>query len=78
MVDEIRELVRETCASETNIHGYGAWSHHIVTAIKCAKQLAKKIERSWKKMMPEAQEMISGRYKAVRKFLSPARRAIKY
>jgi hypothetical protein len=40
MIAEIGELVRQACARETNVYGYGIWTHHIVPVVKTAKELA--------------------------------------
>jgi uncharacterized protein len=43
IIEEIRKLVEEACKKESNPFGYGAWSHHIVSVVKYAKILAKKL-----------------------------------
>lgn len=40
MMREIERIVREACARETNIFGYGIWTHHITQVVKNAKRLA--------------------------------------
>lgn len=40
MVEEIERIVREACAKETNIFGYGIWTHHITQVAKNGKRLA--------------------------------------
>ncbi|HYF83502.1 MAG TPA: HD domain-containing protein [Clostridia bacterium] len=40
MIEEISNLVEETCKMDTNKFGYGIWSHHIVYVVQYAKQLA--------------------------------------
>ena len=39
-IQELEKLVREACAKETNIFGYGIWTHHITQVVKNGKQLA--------------------------------------
>jgi len=41
---EIANLVEKTCKKKSNYYGYGAWSHHIVSVVKYAKILAKKLK----------------------------------
>ncbi len=43
LIENIRRVVEEACKKETNYFGYGAWSHHIVSVVKYAKILAKKL-----------------------------------
>lgn len=43
MIEAIRELVRETCAAETNASGYAAWTHHIVVVVENSLKLAEKL-----------------------------------
>ena len=40
LVDEVADIVRETCAQKTNRFGYGIWTHHIVQVRKYARLLA--------------------------------------
>jgi uncharacterized protein len=40
MIGEIARIVEETCARETNIFGYGIWTHHITQVAQTAKNLA--------------------------------------
>lgn len=40
MMREIERIVREACAKETNIFGYGIWTHHITQVAKNAGRLA--------------------------------------
>lgn len=40
-VSEIVTLVREACAADTNIFGYGIWTHHIVEVVRFGKRLAR-------------------------------------
>lgn len=37
---EIKKIVREACKAETNIFGYGIWTHHITQVVKIGKKLA--------------------------------------
>ena len=41
MITEIAEIVEEACASETNVFGYGIWTHHVTQVAKNGKCLAK-------------------------------------
>lgn len=43
MIDEICSLVEDACKRDTNIFGYGIWSHHIVYVAQYAKQLADRL-----------------------------------
>ena len=40
MLAEIARIVEEACAKETNIFGYGIWTHHITQVTKNGKRLA--------------------------------------
>ena len=40
MIAEIGGIVEAACRSSANKFGYGIWSHHIVSVVKYAKQLA--------------------------------------
>lgn len=40
MITEIARIVEEACAKETNIFGYGIWTHHITQVAKNGKRLA--------------------------------------
>ncbi|MFZ5966931.1 MAG: HD domain-containing protein [Bacillota bacterium] len=42
MIEEISKVVEDACKRDSNIFGYGIWSHHIVYVVKYAKQLAEK------------------------------------
>ena len=44
MIEEIRKLVKEACEDKKNEYGYGAWSHHISSAVKYAELLAGKLD----------------------------------
>lgn len=43
MIEEIGQLVEAACKSDSNMFGYGIWSHHIVHVVKYAKRLAEKL-----------------------------------
>lgn len=43
MIQEIKELVKETCKKETNYFGYRAWKEHILPVVKFSKILADKL-----------------------------------
>lgn len=40
MIQQIEAIVRDACAQETNIFGYGIWTHHITHVARHAKRLA--------------------------------------
>lgn len=40
MIEEIERIVEEACAKDTNIFGYGIWTHHIVQVVENGKRLA--------------------------------------
>ena len=40
MITELTELVKAACAKETNVFGYGVWTHPITQVAKNAKRLA--------------------------------------
>ena len=40
MIAEIAEIVEQACAEETNVFGYGIWTHHISQVARNAKCLA--------------------------------------
>ena len=42
MIDNIAKLVEDTCRSENNYFGYGAWTHHIQHVVKYSKLMASK------------------------------------
>lgn len=39
-IEEIRKIVRQACAEETNVFGFGIWSHHITQVAENARRLA--------------------------------------
>ncbi|MFA6548252.1 MAG: HD domain-containing protein [Candidatus Magasanikbacteria bacterium] len=43
MIKKIAKMVELACKQKTNYFGYGAWTHHIVSVVKYAKLMAKKI-----------------------------------
>ncbi|MFC1686362.1 HD domain-containing protein [Patescibacteria group bacterium] len=43
-IKKIEKFVQETCKKESNKWGSSAWTHHIVTVVKYAKSLAKKLD----------------------------------
>ncbi len=43
MIKSISNIVEDACKSDSNIFGYGIWSHHIVNVVKYAKGLAEKL-----------------------------------
>jgi uncharacterized protein len=40
IIDEIATVVQEACARDTNIFGYGIWTHHITQVVENGKRLA--------------------------------------
>lgn len=40
MIKEVEKIVEEACAKETNIFGYGIWTHHITLVVENGKRLA--------------------------------------
>jgi uncharacterized protein len=40
VIAEIAEIVERACAEETNVFGYGIWTHHISQVARNAKRLA--------------------------------------
>ena len=40
MIGDIRAIVERACAAETNIFGYGIWTHHITKVAENARRLA--------------------------------------
>jgi hypothetical protein len=43
MIEAIANIVEAACRRETNIFGYGIWSHHIVYVVKYSKLLAEQL-----------------------------------
>jgi uncharacterized protein len=43
LIKEIEKIVEDACKSNSNIYGYGIWSHHIVYVVKYARLLAEKL-----------------------------------
>ncbi len=44
IIKKLAKIVERTCRRKTNYFGYGAWSHHIVSVVKYAKILARKLK----------------------------------
>ena len=40
LIQEIESIVEAACAADTNIFGYGIWTHHITQVAEQAKQIA--------------------------------------
>jgi len=40
VIKEIEKIVEEACKAETNVFGYGIWTHHITQVVKIGKKLA--------------------------------------
>lgn len=43
MLTKISKLVEDACKKETNVAGYGAWTHHICSVVEYSKILAEKL-----------------------------------
>lgn len=43
IIEAISKIVEDACKSDSNIYGYGIWTHHIAYVVKYAKQLAEKL-----------------------------------
>lgn len=43
VIETIRKLVEQACRSNTNVFGYGIWTHHIVYVVHYGKQLASEL-----------------------------------
>jgi uncharacterized protein len=43
MIEKIRKLVEEECKKDSNIFGYEIWTYHILSVVRYAKLLAKKL-----------------------------------
>ena len=41
VIAEIAKIVQEACARESNVFGYGIWTHHITRVVAHGKRLAK-------------------------------------
>lgn len=41
IIEEIERIAEEACKADTNIFGYGIWTHHITQVVKIGKKLAK-------------------------------------
>ena len=41
MIAEIASIVEKACAQETNIFGYGIWTHHITQVVQNGNRLAR-------------------------------------
>lgn len=44
MIEYISKIVEDACKNNSNIFGYGIWSHHIVYVVNYAKKLAEKLD----------------------------------
>ena len=40
VIQEIKEIVKQACAADTNVFGYGIWTHHITKVVVSAGRLA--------------------------------------
>lgn len=45
---DLHNLVKNACKKKTNIFGYGAWTHHILSVVKYARILGKKLNANLK------------------------------
>ncbi len=43
IIEKVRDISEEACKKETNIFGYGIWSHHIIYVVKYSKLMAEKL-----------------------------------
>lgn len=41
---KIEQIVEEQCKADTNVFGYGIWTHHIVIVVKYARMLAHRLD----------------------------------
>lgn len=44
IVEKVRKLVERECKKPTNTFGYGFWTEHIISVVKYAKMLAKRLD----------------------------------
>jgi uncharacterized protein len=44
MIEQIEQLVEQACARDSNIFGYGIWTHHIVPVVRNGKRLAERFQ----------------------------------
>ncbi len=42
IITAVEKIVEDACKAESNVFGYGIWSHHITQVVKIGKSLAKK------------------------------------
>ena len=42
--NRIEQIVEQACAADTNIFGYGIWTHHILQVVQNAKRLAPRFD----------------------------------
>lgn len=40
LIDAVGRLVEDACAADTNVFGYGIWTHHIVRVVENGRRLA--------------------------------------
>lgn len=43
LIETLQTMVEEACRSETNVFGYGIWTHHIVYVVTYGKLLAERL-----------------------------------
>lgn len=40
VIKEVQQIVEKACSRDTNVFGYGIWTHHILQVVKIGKKLA--------------------------------------
>jgi uncharacterized protein len=43
VIKEVQRIVEDVCSGETNVFGYGIWTHHILNVVRIGKKLADQI-----------------------------------
>ena len=43
VIQEVEDIVEKACSRDTNVFGYGIWTHHILHVVRIGKKLAKQI-----------------------------------
>ena len=42
VIREVKQIVEKACSRDTNVFGYGIWTHHILQVVKIGKKLAER------------------------------------
>jgi uncharacterized protein len=42
VIKEVEQIVEKACSSDTNVFGYGIWTHHILHVVRIGKNLAER------------------------------------